>query len=84
MNNTTKIQQFRSFVSANSDWKEDAWGNLKTTKSNGKEYRITFKERVARYEVRSSSGTWTRLYSASLKELDAVMKDGRIKMKGFK
>lgn len=78
------IDEFISFVTKNSDWRLDSWGNLKRTK-NGREYRIHFKTRVARYEIKSSFGEWTRLYSADLRKLSAYINDeGRLILKGFK
>jgi hypothetical protein len=78
-----KIKQFKTFVVKHGNWKEDAWGNLVTVR-DGKQVRIHFKQRVARMEVKSASGIWNRLYSAPLKNLEALIVEGKLKIKGFK
>lgn len=64
----------------NLGWEKDRFGNLKKTREDGTVIRIAFKDRVARYERKLSTGEWNRLLSAKLEEMKVV--DG--KLSGFR
>ena len=61
-------------------WTEDKNGNLSLQVAEGNLRRLVFKNRVVRYEYKSSEGFWNRLYSAKLDEAKVV--NG--KLAGFK
>ena len=61
-------------------WVEDKNGNLSFQVAEGNLRRLVFKNRVVRYEYKSSEGLWNRLYSAKLDEAKVV--NG--KLVGFK
>lgn len=61
-------------------WIEDKNGNLLFQVAEGNMRRLVFKDRVVRYEYKSSEGIWNRLYSARLDE--AKVLNG--KLVGFK
>jgi hypothetical protein len=64
----------------NLGWEKDRFGNLKKTREDGTVIRIAFRDRVARYERKLSTGKWNRILSAKLEEMKVV--DG--KLSGFR
>lgn len=63
-------------------WEENRWGHL-ILQEEEKTFRIRFRPRVVRHEVKTSSGDWKRIGSAKYEDLSVVEKDGMLEVLGF-
>lgn len=63
-------------------WEENRYGQM-VVKKEGRTLRMKFMPRVVRYEVKTSSGDWTRFRSAEYENIKISKSNGSLMLSGF-